>query len=159
MEIDYRPAALASLLPDLVDKPLALTLLSNSGTSQGPSHSLAIQACLTFAVAMLRRTWIPYALISNSHLFADQMWKYRRTLLFPFSRHLDSWRFMGSPIAMLSAYAEIIARPAILAVEVGGMLILGLFLRQGKLGAGRAIVQLLATGRPGTPSGSRHAIE
>jgi hypothetical protein len=33
-EVDYRAAAVAALLPDLVDKPLSLTLLSDSGTSR-----------------------------------------------------------------------------------------------------------------------------
>ena len=52
-ETDFRGAALASLLPDLVDKPLSLTVLSRSGTSQGPCHTLAAQALLTLATTVL----------------------------------------------------------------------------------------------------------
>jgi hypothetical protein len=84
-DVDYRGAAVAALLPDLIDKPLTLTLMSSSGTSQGPGHTLLGQALLTAATARLRAEWLPYALISSSHLLADQMWKYPRTLLFPFS--------------------------------------------------------------------------
>ena len=33
--VDYRGAALAALLPDLIDKPLSLTLLSRLGDKPG----------------------------------------------------------------------------------------------------------------------------
>jgi hypothetical protein len=146
-EIDYRGAALASMLPDLVDKPLSLTLLSESGTSQGLSHTLVGQALLTLAVARLKPAWLPYALISNSHLVADQMWKYPRTLFYPFSGKLDSWKFMGTPSAMLSAYAEIATRPAIVAVEVLGIALMGWVVRKGGLHTKKGLGQLLAGGR------------
>ncbi len=148
-DVDLRSAALASLLPDLVDKPLALTVLSGSGTSQGPSHALASQVLVTLAVAIFKRTWLPYALASNCHLVADRMWKYRRTLLFPFSRQLDRWKFMGTPAAMLGAYAEIATRPAILAVEAGGLFLLGWIVRRYGLCSRHAVMHLLRTGKLG----------
>ncbi|MGC9332662.1 MAG: hypothetical protein ACP5JJ_00820, partial [Anaerolineae bacterium] len=49
-EVDYRYAAVAALLPDLVDKPLSLTLLSNSGTSQGLCHTLLAHSLLTLGI-------------------------------------------------------------------------------------------------------------
>ena len=146
-EIDYRGAALASMLPDLVDKPLSLTLLSESGTSQGLSHTLAGQVLLTLAVGRIKPEWLPYALISNSHLAADQMWKYPRTLFFPFSGQLDSWKFMGTPAAMLSAYAEIATRPAIVAVELLGVALMGWVVRKGRLHTKEGLRRLLASGR------------
>jgi len=124
-EVDYRAAAAAALLPDLIDKPLALSLLSGSGTSQGVAHTLLAHAALTLAVARRRPAWLPYALVVNAHLLADRMWKYPRTLFYPFSGRLDSWRFVGSPAAMLEAYADIVTRPAILAVELVGLGLLG----------------------------------
>jgi len=151
LDIDYRGAALAAMLPDLVDKPLSLTLMSESGTSQGLSHTLLGQTLLTLAVARLKPGWLPYALISNSHLAADQMWKYPRTLFYPFSGRLDSWRFMGTPSAMLSAYAEIATRPAILAVESLGIALLGWVVRKGRLHSKEGLVRLLATGKLGDP--------
>jgi hypothetical protein len=147
MQVDYRGAAVAALLPDLVDKPLSLTLLSNSGTSQGLSHTLLGQTMLTVTVACLKPQWLPYALISNSHLLADQMWRYPRTLFFPFSGRLDSWRFMGTPAAMFDAYAEIVTRPAILAMEAIGLGLLAWVARRGGLHRKGALKQLLLSGR------------
>jgi hypothetical protein len=146
-DVDLRAAALAALFPDLVDKPVSLTLLSNSGTSQGLAHTLLAQSALSAVTALARPEWLPYALISNSHLVADQMWKYPHTLLFPFSRKLDSWKYMGSPSAMLSAYAEIVVRPSILAVELVGVALLLWTVRGAKLNSRRSWTRLLAAGR------------
>ena len=154
-DIDYRGAAVAALLPDLIDKPLSLTLLANSGTSQGPSHTLLGQTALTLAIACLKPGWLPYALITNSHLIADQMWKYPRTLLFPFLGQLDSWRFMGTPEAMLNAYAEIVTRPGIIAVEALGLVLLGWTVRKGQLHCGSSLKRLLLTGRLPAQTSSR----
>ncbi len=151
-EVDYRGAAVAALLPDLVDKPLSLTLMSNSGTSQGLSHTLLGQALLTMAIARFKPRWLAYALLSNSHLLADQMWKYPRTLLFPLSGRLDSWTFMGTPSAMLDAYAEIVTRPAILAVEAVGLVLLAWVVRTGRLYDKSRLRRLLLTGRVQIPS-------
>jgi hypothetical protein len=146
-EVDYRSAAMAALLPDLVDKPLSLTLLSDSGTSQGLCHTLLAHSLLTIGIGCFRPRWLPYALICNGHLLADQMWKYPQTFLFPFSRELDYWRFMGTPATMLSAYAEIVTRPSILAVEAVGMALLGWVIRKGQLHRRRGLKHLLRTGR------------
>jgi hypothetical protein len=145
--VDFRAAALASLLPDLVDKPLSLTLLSDSGTSQSVGHTILGQMTLSLMVARLRPDWLPYALICNSHLLADQMWKYPRTLLFPFSGRLDSWKFMGSPSAMLAAYAEILRRPGILIGEAIGLALLGWVVRRGRLYRRRHLTRFLRTGK------------
>jgi hypothetical protein len=146
-EVDLRTAAVVALLPDLVDKPLSLTLLSDSGTSQGLLHTLLGHSLLTLAVSRLKPRWLPYALIFNSHLLADRMWKYPRTLFFPFSGELDSWKFMGTPKAMLSAYAEIVTRPGILAMEALGLALIGWVVREGRLHRRRGLRHLLRTGR------------
>jgi hypothetical protein len=146
-DLDYRAAALAALLPDLIDKPLSLTVLRQTGTSQGLAHTLLSHVLLTAAILHFRPRWLRYALIANSHLLADQMWKYRRTLFFPFSRRLDSWKFMGSPTAMISAYAEIATRPAIAAVELVGLALLGWVIRKGQLHHKGSWKRLLYTGQ------------
>lgn len=146
-DVDYRGAAVAALLPDLIDKPLTLTLMSSSGTSQGPGHTLLVQAVLTGATARLKPEWLSYALISSSHLLADQMWKYPRTLLFPLSGRFDTWKFMGTPSAMLAAYAEIATRPAIMAVEAAGLLLLGWLVRRHRLHRPNSLKRFLMTGR------------
>jgi hypothetical protein len=153
-DVDYRGAALAALLPDLIDKPLSLTLLSDSGTSQGLSHTLLGQTLLALITVYLRPRWLPYALISNSHLAADQMWKYPRTLLFPFSGQLDSWKFMGTPAAMLAAYAEIATRPGIVTVEVMGLALLGWVVLTSRLYRRRTLKRLLLSGKVDSQDGS-----
>ena len=147
-DVDYRGAAVAALLPDLIDKPLTLTLMSSSGTSQGPGHTLLGQAFLTAATARLKSEWLPYALISSSHLLADQMWKYPNTLFFPFSGRFDSWKFMGTPSAMLDAYAEIATRPAIMAVEAIGLALLAWLVGRHRLYRKSSLKRFLQTGRP-----------
>jgi len=146
--IDYRGAALAALLPDLIDKPLSLTLLSGSGTSQGPAHTLLGQLLLSLAVVRFKPAWRPYALLCNGHLLADQMWNYPRTLLFPLLGRFDYWKFMGTPQTMLHAYAEIATRPAIMAVELLGLALLGWALHHSRLGGRGAWKALLLTGNP-----------
>lgn len=150
-DVDYRGAAVAALLPDLIDKPLSLTLMSNSGTSQGLSHTLLGQALLTLTIAHFKPQWLSYAIISSSHLVADQMWKYPRTLFFPFSGRLDSWKYMGSPAAMFNAYAEIATRPAILAVEAVGIALLAWVARRGRLHRRNGLKRLLLTGKLALP--------
>jgi len=117
------------------------------------------QALLTLFTARLRPQWLPYAIISSSHLVADQMWKYPRTLLFPLYGRLDSWKFMGTPKAMLSAYAEIATRPAIIAVEVVGLALLTWVIHRGQLHHRQKLKRLLLSGkvyrdaRPFSPGG------
>ncbi len=153
LDFDYRAAAVAALLPDIIDKPLSLTLLSESGTSQGLSHTLLGHALVTLATARFRPRWLPYALVFNSHLVADQMWKYTDTLFFPFSRRLASWKYMGSPAAMLSAYAEIATRPGIIAVEAVGVALMGWVVKKHQLHRRRPFIQLLLTGQVNVESG------
>ena len=145
--IDFRGAAVAAMLPDLIDKPLSLTLLRDSGTSQGPMHTFFVQTLSTAFIARFKPEWLPYALIANSHLLADQMWKYPRTLFFPFSGKLDSWKFMGSPTAMINAYAEIITRPSIMAIEIVGLALLAWVARRGKLWRCQEFKHFWATGK------------
>jgi hypothetical protein len=105
-------------------------------------------AALTLLVARCKAQWLPYAVIINWHLVADQMWKYPRTLFFPLSGRLDSWKFMGTPAAMLDAYAEIVKRPAIAAGEIVGLALLVWVAYRTGLYRKRGLKQLVRTGRP-----------
>jgi hypothetical protein len=102
---------------------------------------------LTLVIARRKPAWLAYALVANAHLVADQMWKYPQTLFFPFSGRLDSWKFMGTPAAMLSAYAEIATRPSIVAVELVGLVFLGWVARRGRLYRKEGLGRLLRWGR------------
>lgn len=146
-DVDYRRAAVACLLPDLVDKPLSLSIMRGSGTSQTLGHTLLAHTLLTASIARAQRAWLPYALIANGHLISDQMWRYWRTLLFPFSRRFDTWRHMGTPAAMLRAYLEIATRPSVLAVEAVGVGLLAWFVRMAGLGRADRARTFIRTGR------------
>ncbi len=124
-DADYRIAALAALLPDLIDKPLSLLIFTDSKTSQGLAHTLLVHLLVSLIVFVWWRKGFVYALAFNGHLLADRIWLYPRTLFFPFlGWQFEPWRFMGSPEAMLDAYAEIVTYPLIITLESIGLVIL-----------------------------------
>ena len=124
-DADYRVAALAALLPDLIDKPLSLLVFTDSKTSQGLAHTLLVHLLVSLIIFVWWRKGSVYALAFNAHLLADRIWRYPRTLFFPFlGWQFEPWRFMGSPEAMLDAYAEVVTYPLIIALESIGLVIL-----------------------------------
>lgn len=124
-DADYRVVALVALLPDLIDKPLSLLVFTDSKTSQGLAHTLLVHLLVSLIVFVWWRKGFVYALAFNGHLLADRIWLYPRTLFFPFiGWQFEPWRFMGSPEAMLDAYAEIVTYPLIITLESIGLVIL-----------------------------------
>lgn len=124
-DADYRIAALAALLPDLIDKPLSLLIFTDSKTSQGLAHTLLFHLLVSLIVFVWWRKGFVYTLVFNGHLLADRIWLYPRTLFFPLlGWQFEPWRFMGSPGAMLDAYTEIVTYPLIIALESIGLVIL-----------------------------------
>jgi hypothetical protein len=124
-DADYRVAALAALLPDLIDKPLSLLVFTDSKSSQGLAHTLLVHLLISLIIFVWWRKGFVYALAFNAHLLADRIWRYPRTLFFPFlGWQFEPWRFMGSPEAMLDAYAEVVTYPLIIALESIGLVIL-----------------------------------
>ena len=145
---DYRVAALAALLPDLIDKPLSLLIFTDSKTSQGLAHTLLVHLLVSLIVFVWWRKGFVYALIFNGHLLADRIWLYPRTLLFPFlGWRFEPWRFMGSPEAMLDAYTEIVTYPLIIALESIGLMILAWLVVTYHLYRWENLMAFLASGR------------
>ncbi len=145
---DYRLLAVAALLPDLIDKPLSLLVFTEARTSQGLAHTLLGHLLLLATVALLWRGGLAYALACNGHLLADQMWKHPHTLFFPLlGWQFESWRFMGSPGAMLSAYADIIFRPEVVVLEVIGLGLLVWLVMRHRLYTGGHLKRFLLSGR------------
>ena len=102
--LDDRALIVGSMLPDIVDKPLALFL---APTLVGPSlrnygHTLVF-AALVLAVALalaalMKRQWpLTLALASAGHLVLDLMWFSHRILFWPFTtsdfspRNIHEW--------------------------------------------------------------------
>ena len=99
--VDDRVLILGSVLPDIVDKPLALfiapALVGHSLRNYGHTLVFAIvvlAAAIAFAT-LIRRQWpVVLALASAGHLLLDMMWYSHRILLWPFSASTFSPRFI-----------------------------------------------------------------
>lgn len=90
--IDDRALIIGSLLPDIVDKPLALfiapTLVGHSLRNYGHTlvFALVLLAITVTLSAWTKRRWpVVLGLASAGHLVLDLMWFSHRILLWPFS--------------------------------------------------------------------------
>lgn len=155
-EADYRWIALAALAPDLLDKPLALTIYRDTQAALFWGHNLWLHG-LVWAVALgwslgapgrVKRV-LPYLLTFSSHLVADRMWGFRESLFYPLGAgYWHPWVHVGAPGAMLSAYIEIVRTTPILVVfEVIGLALLAWFVRDRRLWRREQLALFLRTGR------------
>ena len=102
--LDDRALIVGSMLPDIVDKPLALflapTLVGHSLRNYGHTlvfAALALAVALALA-ALTKRQWpVVLALASAGHLLLDMMWFSHRILFWPFTtpdfspRYIHEW--------------------------------------------------------------------
>lgn len=156
-DADYRWLALAAMLPDILDKPLALTVFQESQTSQGLAHTLVVHVMVA-AVAWLlwRRRALPYLLAFSGHLPLDQIWRHPETLFYPFMGwQFDPYTFMGTPQAMASVYWDILLLPQIWIAEVVGLAILAFFVVRYRLYVPPRLVRFLRSGRFGPEAGAQ----
>ena len=131
-DADYRLVALATVLPDLIDKPLATFVLTDAEAALLYGHTALLHGgvWLTAAAAGQLERGLPYLLAFSSHLLADRMWSFSQTLLWPLrGRRFHRWKHVGSPEAILRAYAKIIRdEPLLLTFEALGALLLAWFI-------------------------------
>lgn len=148
-DVDYRWLAVAAMLPDIADKPLAMTVFKSSQTSQGLFHTLLIHmAVAAVALAVWRWQSIPYLLAFNMHIVFDQIWHHPETMLFPFlGWEFDPYLFMGTPEAMVSVYWDIFLLPQIWIAEGIGVTILVFLLFHYRLYRWAKLRRFLLTGR------------
>ncbi|MEI2693411.1 MAG: metal-dependent hydrolase [Anaerolineae bacterium] len=127
-EADYRLAALAAVLPDLIDKPLATFVLTDAEAALLYGHTALLHSgvWLTAAAAGQLERSLPYLLAFSGHLLADRMWSFSQTLLWPLrGRRFHRWKHVGSPEAILRAYVKVIRdEPLLLTFEAIGALLL-----------------------------------
>lgn len=147
--VDYRWLAVAAMLPDVADKPLAMTVFRDSQTSQGLFHTLLLHlAVAAVALAVWRWGSLPYLLAFNMHLLLDQSWHHPETLFFPtMGWEFDPYRFMGTPEAMVSVYWDIFLLPQIWIAEGIGAIILAVLFFYYRLYRWPNLRHLLLTGR------------
>ena len=131
-DADYRLAALAAVLPDLLDKPLATFVLTDAEAALLYGHTALLHGGVWLAAAATGQLdrGLPYLLAFSGHLLADRMWSFSQTLLWPLrGRRFHRWKHVGSPEAILRAYAKIICdEPLLLTFEALGALLLAWFI-------------------------------
>ncbi|NLE76486.1 MAG: metal-dependent hydrolase [Chloroflexi bacterium] len=148
--VDYRGVAAAAILPDLIDKPLAIWVLPHSGAALLWAHTLLVHAGLWLTL-LARRAWgwLPYALAFSGHLAADRMWGFPQTLLWPLrGRQFHQWRHVGTPQEFAQAYRDIVREePKLVLFEVAGLLTLGWLVWRHCLWQPRRLWRFVASGR------------
>jgi hypothetical protein len=91
--VDFRLVIVGSMLPDIIDKPLGVFVLSDElGTGRAFAHSLAFVAAIALGALLRsgasRRALAAVALGAAAHLVFDRMWTQPESLLWP----LLGWR-------------------------------------------------------------------
>jgi hypothetical protein len=166
-DADYRLMAVAALAPDLLDKPLALTLYRDTQAALFWGHNLwlhmgvwLIAGAVCFGASgshgemgTARRRFIgvlPYLLAFSGHLVADRMWGFRESLFYPLGAgYWHPWVHVGEPAAMLAAYLHIIrTTPVLVAFEVVGAALLAWFAIDRRLWEPGRLARFLRTGHP-----------
>lgn len=119
--LDYRLLAVASMLPDFIDKPLAVSVFTEAETSQLVAHSIFVHAIILVGALLFSRKSLPYVLAFSGHLILDRMWHHTETFWWPLFGWNVFWKFksMNTPESMLSVYIDIITRyPRVWIIEI-----------------------------------------
>ena len=119
----------ASLLPDIIDKPLGLIILPTTlGSSRTVGHTLLFSAVLALLGLLLRKKRSDFRLLliaysSTVHVTLDGMWERPQVLLWP----LFGFGFPQSdPTGWVQrVLAHAIAHPSVYIPEIAGFIICG----------------------------------
>lgn len=147
-DADYRMVALASVLPDLIDKPLAIFVFPDWKVGLLFTHAPIVHLPWLIA-SWLRRDWLPYAIAFTGHIIADRIWYFRDTFWFPLRGfRFHQWQHIGDPKAFGNAYRDLFKRrPDLFLYEIGALAILVWFIVSSGLTNRRALWRFLKTGR------------
>ncbi len=148
--LDYRLLAICALLPDLIDKPLAVLIFTESQSSQSIAHSLLFHAALLVIALLWWQPALPYVLAFNAHIVLDRMWNHTESFWWPVFGWDVLWTFkpMNTPEAMLNVYLDIITRyPQVWVFEIIGVIVLVWFIRRHRLYCWNSLKQFILTGR------------
>jgi len=146
--LDLRLLAGSALLPDIIDKPLAILVFTDSHSTQNIAHALLPHLLLlTIALLWIPRI-VPYVLAFNTHLLADHMWYHTETFWYPLYGWDTFWqyKFMNTPQAMLKVYFDILRYPEVWLIESFALAYLAYFAWQYRLYRWKNLRHLLATG-------------
>jgi hypothetical protein len=148
---DYRLVALAAVMPDVVDKPLAIFVVPETRATLLYAHTLLAHLGVWGAVAAsgkLRRA-LPYLLAFSGHLLLNRIWRFPRTLFYPLlGRRFHAWRDMSSPFLFWKGYLTAIWQyPYLSIAELLGMVALIWFTRDRRLLRRDGLARFVRTGR------------
>ena len=152
-EVDVRWVAVASMLPDLIDKPLRYWIAPafTQGNTRTVGHALTVIGVSMLVVLLLRRTIRGagvVALVLPMHVFLDGMWLpgMRVSFLWP-------WAGNGFPPVYEEGLAGLwdhllgdLGSPVNLGGELGGLLVLGYWWRRCGLSRAAQRVQVWKKG-------------
>ena len=149
-KLDYRLLVVAALLPDLIDKPLALFVFTASDSAQNISHALLPNLVIFLAALLWRPGWLPYVLAFNAHLLLDRMWHHTETFWWPIFGWTTFWAFkpMNTPETMLAVYLDILTRyPQVWVIEFLALVYLTWFVIRHKLYSLAVMKKLIFSGQ------------
>jgi hypothetical protein len=150
--LDYRLLAVCALLPDFIDKPLAILVFTQAETSQLIAHSLLFNAILLMGALLYWRRALPYILAFNAHLVLDRMWRHTESFWWPLFGWNVFWQFkpMNTPETMFNVYIDIITRyPEVWVIELMALAILTWFIVRHRLYRWRCLKCFVLTGQVG----------
>ena len=148
--LDYRLLAICALLPDLIDKPLAILVFTEAHTSQLIAHSLSFNLILLVLTLLFWRKAVPYVLAFNAHVLLDRMWYHSESFWWPFFGWNTFWqyKFMNTPEAMVNVYLDIVTRyPQVWVIELIAAGVLLWFAFRHRLFWGPRLKRFILTGR------------
>ena len=152
-EVDARWVAVASVLPDIIDKPLRYCIAPafTQGNTRTVGHSLTVIVVAMVVGLLLRRTIRGagvVALMLPLHLLLDGMWvsDLRVSLLWPWCGNgFSLFNEVGMP-GLWKHLGHDLGDPVNLAGEPGGMLVLGYLWRWCGLSSAARRAQVWKTG-------------
>ncbi len=127
LKFDYRIVVMASLFPDIIDKPLGMVVLPlNNGRIIG--HTLLFALILLF-LGTLQKTSTTLSVGSLFHMVEDEMWADPVTLFWPFLGNFPEEEYESLYEYARTIATEYIPSPSRTFIfEVVGAIILVLFL-------------------------------
>ena len=152
-EVDIRWVAVASMLPDVIDKPLRYFVASafTQGNTRTVGHALTVILVSMVMVLLLRRTIRGagvVALLLPLHLLLDSMWvpDARVSLLWPWAGNGFPPVYEDGLLGLWDHLVHDLCSPVNLTGELGGMLVLGYLWRWCGLSSAARRVQVWKTG-------------
>lgn len=139
----YVLLAFFSLLPDIVDKPLALWVVPELDTTRWMGHTLAFSALVCAIVWRFLPDLLIFSLACPGHLLLDSMWRSPHTLLFPLlgfkwdpgtDPNISLWELLGGNLRRIFSEPHL-ALPEIIGLAV--ILVIGARLSWLALARGR----------------------